>query len=671
MSDLRTLRQIALTLSLATATTLAGCGNKSAPPAGAAETKPTARVERAGFGAEQPKVDVLAFVGYQCPHCKMSAATLVGAFEAHKDIARVRLVNLPLDAHPDSVALAEAAVAARRMGLWRKFWDHAFEAEKVDAGVIESFAKLEGVDAAQFEKLRKSAEVREEVSADVALAAVLGVAGTPSYLVNGALLQGAQDAATWEGIFKTQAGVAAELLEKGTKPTDLLQALVERNSPKRAPFYVKHVLQGEAAPKVAVPAKTQRTSGVVGATIQPAGGGAGAMPVGQRLQFGQDPRAQQVTWRVLVRSDDPIRGAVNAPVTIVVFGDFECPHSKSLQATLDAVRQKFGDKVRIVWKHNPQAIHQHAMLAAKAAEAARAQGKFWEMHDQLFGAPTLTVEGIGALAAAAGLDIDRFRNAMAATGADERIRGDLEQVEALAVRGTPNLYVNGQLIVGAPDVEKLTATVDAELAKANALIEAGTPAGEVYEKTVGEGKLLDSLAPTAVKIDTSLGITRGPEAAAIHIVTFQDLQCPFCARLEPHIAEVMAEFDGRVKVTWMDFPLPFHPNAKEAAEAGRIAAKAGKFWNFRDLVVSQQDRMARADLVGFAARLGLDAKAFEKDLTAGTYAGVVAKSAAEAERLGLKGTPSVFINGHAFTPQLGFSAATFRAAIRRLIRARE
>ncbi|MEY3012036.1 MAG: hypothetical protein RIT45_771 [Pseudomonadota bacterium] len=670
MSDLRKFGRLSLALVALMTLTLTGCGNKEAPKPEANAEKPAPASGRAGLGAEQPKVDVLAFVGYQCPHCKASAAELLSTFEAHKDVARIRLVNLPLDTHPDSVVLAEAAVAAHKMGLWRQWWDHAFAAENVDIATINSFGAREDVDAARFDTLRKSAEVREAVSADVALAAALGVAGTPSYLVNGALLQGAQSKETWEGVFKTQAEVAAELLGKGEKPEGLLKALVERNSPKRAPFYAKHVLEGQPAPKVPVPAKVVRKSGVVGATIQPAGAG-GAMPVGQRLQFGRDPREEDAVWRVLVRADDPIRGPAAALVTVVVFGDFECPHTRALQPTLKSLTDEYGNKVRVVWKHNPQPIHENAMLAAKASEAARAQGKFWEMHDQLFSTEKLSLEGIGALAAAAGLDIDRFRTSMAASGVDEHIRGDLEQVEALAVRGTPNLYVNGRLIIGAPNLDALKKVVDAEAARAKKLLDAGTEVGAVYEKLVGEGKLLDSLGTTQATIDTSLGITRGPEGAAIHIVAFQDMQCPFCARLEPHIASVLAEFDGRVKVTWMDFPLPFHPNAREAAVAGRAAAAQGKFWQFRDLAMAQQDKLGRADLIAVAKRLGLDLKAFQKAMDDPKNAELVAKSEAEAKRLELKGTPSVYINGHAFTPQLGFSAATFRAAISRLLRARE
>lgn len=651
---------------------LVGCGNKNA---GSGADKPVggagaAKLDRAGLGSDMPKVDVLAFVGYQCPHCRASAAEMLAFAEANKETTRVRILNLPLDAHPDSVALARAAVAARRLGLWRKWWDHAFASDTADAATIMAFAALEGVDKAKFEAALASDDVAAEVATDVAIAAALGVAGTPSYLVNGALLQGAQDKATWDGIVKAQTEAAAKLLADGTAPAGLLDALVKANSPKRAPFYKQFVTDAQAPPASDVPAKVVRKSGVVGAQIQPAAGG--AAPLGQRIQFGVPPSDPNTVWRVLVRSDDPIRGPANAPVSIVVFGDFECPHTRALQQTLATIVSESADSVRVVWKHNPLQIHPHAMVAARASEAARAQGKFWELHDKLMALETPDAGAIDGVLAAVGIDQEAFRNAMTATGVDDRITADLEQVNALAIRGTPNLFVNGRLLVGAPTVEVLRDVVAAAKAAAQAMLDAGTPADKIYEKIVGEGKLLESLSPEVHAIDTTLGVTRGAPGAAIHIVAFQDLQCPFCARLEPHIVAAEAQFDGRVKVTWMDYPLvDIHPNALEAAQAGREAAAQGKFTAFRDVAMVNQDKLHRAGLLELGERAGLDVKKLDKALQSGKWKKDVEASIQIAKGLGLKGTPSVFINGHAFSPQMGFSANTFAMAISRLLRARE
>ena len=91
--------------------------------------------------------------------------------------------------------------------------------------------------------------------------------------------------------------------------------------------------------------------------------------------------------------DDPVRGNPKAPVTIVLFSDFQCPFCARVGPTLDEVQRAYGDKVRIVWKHQPLPFHPNALPAAEAAEAAREQGKFWQMHDRLFAAQRELVAG--------------------------------------------------------------------------------------------------------------------------------------------------------------------------------------------------------------------------------------------------------------------------------------
>ncbi len=660
------------TIALFACLAAVACGNKG----GSANDKPAAgaaapALERAGLGSDSPKVDVIAFIGYQCPHCKASAADLLAVMEANKETTRLRLINLPLEAHPDSVALARAAIAARKLGQWQAWWKLVFESEKVDESLIKQFSAQPGVDAAKFDALRQGQEVTDELAFDVGLAEALGVKGTPSYLVNGALLQGVQPKATWEAIVKAQAGEAAALLQGGTKPADLLKALVEKNSPKRAPFYVKHVLQGEKPPAAPVPAKVERPSGIIGAQIAPAG--AASTPIGQTLRFGDPPADPKTIWRVLVRADDPPRGPATAPVTVVVFGDYECPHTAALQPTLAALQTDLPSDVRLIWKHNPLSMHPGALPAAKAADAARAQGKFWEMHDAGFaaGAP-LSTEKIEAAAQKAGLDLAAFRLALAGSGATDRLAGDQEQVDALVMRGTPNLYVNGHHLIGAVDAATLRTVVDEGLARAKAELQTGTPAAQLYEKLVGGGKLLDSLGTLPAIINTSAGLSRGLPGAAVHIVTFQDLQCPFCARLDQHLRVIEAEMQGKVMLTWMDYPrVDVHPHALLAAQAGREANAQGKFWPFHAIAMNAQDKLDRDGLLELGRQAGLDVKALAKSLDSGKWLADVEKSKAVGDALALKGTPTVYINGLPFTPQLGFSASTFRVAVQRVLRSRE
>ncbi len=674
-------RHATLALLAAVVVLTAACGNKKSTTgdaAGPGAAKPGAQaaagLDRAKLGATQPTVDVLAFVGFECPHCRASADTLMNVLEANKQVMRLRIINLPLDVHPHSVALAKGFVAARRQGQWQSYWRHIFGLKAATEADVLNWASGVKLDLAKFKADLASAEVAAELGADAGLAEALGVAGTPSYLVNGALLQGARKADEWQRIIASQVALAADLRKKGTKDPDLLRALVDRNSPKRAPHYATLVLEGQAPKPAVVPVVTKkRTSGVVSAKLLPGGGGGG----GGAVQLG-GPRPgasideTRTVWRVVVRPDDPVRGPKTAPLTVVVFSDYECPHCKTLQATLTALMAKYGKDLRIVHKHNPLPFHALAMAAAEAAEAARAQGHFWEMNDALFAAaPALKPAALSRIAEEIKLDKQSFDNAMSAHGARNRVQADMEQAAAVGARGTPNLFINGRKVVGAKTVADLTPLLDAELAVAKKLIADGTDAAAVYEKIVGEGRLLDSLAPKPVQIETAGAATRGAKGAAIHIVTFQDLQCPFCARLDVHIAAMEKEFDGRVKVTWMDFPLhKIHPQAQLAAEAGKEALAQGKFWPFHAVVMADQSKLDEAGLVALGTKAGLDTKKLRAALKSHKWAAAVAKEAAEAAKLGLKGTPSVFINGYAFTPQLGFSANTFRSAIRRLLGAR-
>ena len=665
-----------LLLALALSAPSVGCSKRKDD--GKGKTAPAAKADpRAALGAAaDPKVEVLAFVDYECPFCRANVAKLSAAIGKHGKVMRVRFYNLPLEVHPNSVVLAKGALAARAQGKWQAFYDGVLGKEPakgkaVDRDAAIAGAATAGLDGKKFAAALDDKAVAAEIAADVALAAALGVTGTPSFIVNGALVQGAQGEQDWDKIVAGQVAqydaLAKEKAGKDGKGkvvhADLHWAMVQKNSPERAPVYKKHVIDGAAAPASPVPAKVKRKSGVVSAQIQPAGGGMGGVQIGQPVRIGEEAGDPSTVWRVSVRPDDPRQGADTAPVTMVIFADFECQFCKQLQGTLKNVRAKFGnDKLRVVFKHNPLPFHKQAMEAAEAAEAARAQGKFWPLHDLLFDNQDKLKGGIRGLAEKAGLDMGQFDNAMTAHGARGRIQADMEQAAALGARGTPNIFINGRKLVGAKDADTLLKAIEAASSEADKALKAGAvKADGYYEHAIGKGKLLDSLGSEATSIDTTGAPTRGPKGAAIHIVTFQDFQCPFCARLDPHIRAMEKEFPGRVKVTWMDFPLQkIHREARMLAEVGREAHAQGKFWEFHKAVMADQSSLIPPTLIKIAKSIGMSEKKLDKHMRAKKWAEAVAKSRKIGEDLGIKGTPTVYINGHKFTPQLGFSANTFR-----------
>jgi predicted DsbA family dithiol-disulfide isomerase len=141
----------------------------------------------------------------------------------------------------------------------------------------------------------------------------------------------------------------------------------------------------------------------------------------------------------------PSRGPDSAPVTVVEFADFECPFCQRIAPELDALWQKRQTSVRFVYKFMPLSMHPHGESAARAAIAAQAQGKFWEMHDKLFAnGEHLDDAAILEYAKAIGLDLDRFRADLQSPATRARLDADRKLGDALNVKGTPTIFINGR-----------------------------------------------------------------------------------------------------------------------------------------------------------------------------------------------------------------------------------
>jgi protein-disulfide isomerase len=148
---------------------------------------------------------------------------------------------------------------------------------------------------------------------------------------------------------------------------------------------------------------------------------------------------------VPVSERDHARGDPAAPVTLVEYGDFECPYCRALEPILGELRERLGDRMRHVFRHFPQtSSHPYAFRAAQAAEAAGAQGKFWEMHDLLYAnQQALEDEHLETYAADLGLDAARFARELREEVHAERVREDVRSGLASGASGTPTLYLDG------------------------------------------------------------------------------------------------------------------------------------------------------------------------------------------------------------------------------------
>jgi len=157
---------------------------------------------------------------------------------------------------------------------------------------------------------------------------------------------------------------------------------------------------------------------------------------------------------------DHLRGPKKAPVTVVEYGDFECPYCGRAEPAIRELLADFGD-VRYVWRHLPLTdVHPHAQLAAEAAEAAAAQGAFWEMHDTLLShQDELRPGDLIGYATDLGLDTERFAKDLRTHAYAARVAEDVDTADLGSVSGTPTFFINGQRHHGAYDIDSLSAAV--------------------------------------------------------------------------------------------------------------------------------------------------------------------------------------------------------------------
>ena len=175
---------------------------------------------------------------------------------------------------------------------------------------------------------------------------------------------------------------------------------------------------------------------------------------------------------------DHIRGSDDAPVTLVEYGDYECPYCGQAEVVIRELLESFGDDLRYVWRSLPlNDVHPHAQMTAEAAEAAAAQGRFWDMHDRLLThQDELTPKDLRRHASEIGLDVDRFVEDLRTREYAERVADVVHGADASGVAGTPSFFINGQRYQGAYDLTTLSRVVRAARNRAVAaqLVQAST-----------------------------------------------------------------------------------------------------------------------------------------------------------------------------------------------------
>jgi len=170
---------------------------------------------------------------------------------------------------------------------------------------------------------------------------------------------------------------------------------------------------------------------------------------------------------------------------------------------------------------------------------------------------------------------------------------------------------------------------------------------EEFAGTLADGHEVEVMvAPYRVEFDNEGHPAFGPADAPITLVEFSDFECPYCGGFAATLDQIKSAYEGKIRLVYRQFPLSqIHPNALKAAEASLCANEQGRFWELHDAMFAEQAMLSEGDLKRKAGRLGLDQAAFDACLDTGKFAERVADDLSAGQRLGIDGTPAVFVNG--------------------------
>lgn len=348
----------------------------------------------------------------------------------------------------------------------------------------------------------------------------------------------------------------------------------------------------------------------------------------------------------------PAVGPADALVTVLVFGDLECPHTRRLIPELGKLRVAFPRDLRVAWRHRPLSNHPNARGAAEVA-----QGVYLDRGDQRFWALLGAAAESTDPATRRELD-DWLSTAGVASTADQwlgkprpsrDVERDLTSAGLFAVHATPTLFINGARSEGAATYRELEHAVRQEMSAARALLLSGVHRNDVYE--VRSRKNLIDLGrdvPTRVCPDIDGAPSRGPDDALVTIVEYSDFECSYCRKLLPSLDAVLAKHGGHVRLVWKNFPLPMHRRARPAAALALEAyadGRAPRFWRAHDLLFDARGELGDETLSRIAGQVGLDAGAALRAVQRGIHEKRIERDVQEGRRLGVSGTPTLFVNG--------------------------
>ena len=566
------------------------------------------------WGSVDAPVTIVEFSDFQCPFCSRVGPTLEQLKQKYGPTQlRIVFKHNPLPFHERARPTAETAAAVFMLAgseAFFAFHDLAFANQaSLSQENFEDWATKAGVQAPALRAWLASGRAGQKVDDDMRVAKAVGAFGTPAFRINGVTFSGAQPLDKFVEVVDQQLAAAKQLTQSGTPPRLVYVTLTDKNFVEPKP----------------VPSRSEE-------------------------------REEEDTsiWKLPVAADDPVLGAPDALVTMIVFSDFQCPFCRHVEPTLAELRKRYGADLRIVWKDNPLPFHPRATptaLLARFIYQTRGNEAFWKLHDALFESqPKLEDSDLEALLKQLALPVSALKAAQNDKKLRERLDRALDEVSDFAVRGTPNFFINGRRVEGARPLEDFTTVIDEQRERARSLLASGAPRAKLYAELVKDGKTPPPPETKHVALSASAA-SRGPQSAPVVIQVFSDFQCPFCKRVEPTLAQLETEFKGSIRIVWRHMPLAFHQNAQAAAEASEEVLKqkgVTAFWKYHDLLFEQQSEpgLGRETLEQLAQGLGLDMARFKSALDERVHQAKVDADEAAGTQAGINGTPAFLVNDY-------------------------
>lgn len=622
------------TFALALMAFVAGAASPVLAAAPVAVTAKTMKIAppAKGVSLKRAVVEIVEFSDFQCPFCARATPTLDKLLAKYPKDVRLVFRHLPLAFHKNARMAAAAAIASGD-----KFWEFHDQIWELKRGWglsdLETIARNLGLNISKWRAAMNSNKVASIIARDEQIAKVTGNRGTPSFMINGQPLRGAQPLDRFVAVVEKERAASSKKGKKGRGKKWI------SSRTKKANRVLWDYTYGRKIPKI----------------------------TGKAARVASKPKpVDETVWRVDVdHKRDGSTGPENALVTIVEFGDFQCPFCERLRHNLELLKSKYGRKVRLIFRHNPLSFHKEADRAAEASLCAKEQGAFWSMHDTLFdNIKSLKPGNMSSLAAKAGVsDIAAFDECFNDRRYKAQVTADKGAALRAGARGTPNTFVNGRKITGAKPLAELRALVDEELAKAKKLLRSGVKRSAIYAHIQKGAKEEGPFELTKYPLTAGNAASTGdPDKAPVVITAFLGFQCPYCRRLFPLLEQVSNKRPGKIAVVFRHFPLSFHKQGKPAAVAAECAHRQGRFWEMAKALfegdASTWNAMAFEDMARDAGVTDLPVFASCLDATGpGSAVAAVEADRALGRKSSVRGTPSLYINGRKWKSANGYTLA--------------